>query len=488
MSKFIVYDDTFSAPAEILSLLGVRRFSEVYYRKRSLERWMAAIADKAGLVLVALHDERSRTQMDRLAQLGGRLTLLYMPAYMAFACAEENAVLFLRRLSFSRTSLGVYDETARTNRPTLKLALLEGDAARRFAAALSAGEDAEFLLGEEQGSLEPVQDDVGIIDMRDPMHFTDYLTSNFDVRFFNSVQTVNDFVVLKRSTQKDKLRGEHALYRLLPDSMRMFFIQPYDYQEEAGSASYKMERLFVPDMALQWIHGSVDEVDMNRFLDKIFYFLSIRPVRRPTSGEAQAVHDDAYRQKVSRRLEEFKAQPEFQVILPHVASAFGSIDALYARYFRLLDTRNPKAVELRVGHGDLGFSNILYSKSTGILRLIDPRGAEKEEDLYMDPHYDLAKLSHSICGNYDFINHGLFRLDVGARLQVQLVIDPAPPLWARPLFEERLAAHGFSASLIRLYEASLFLSMVPLHIDSPKKVLAFLLNAGQILKEIEEYA
>jgi hypothetical protein len=30
--------------------------------------------------------------------------------------------------------------------------------------------------------------------------------------------------------------------------------------------------------------------------------------------------------------------------------------------------------------------------------------------------------------------------------------------------------------------------MVPLHIDSPKKVLAFLLNAGQILAELEERA
>jgi hypothetical protein len=425
VNKFIIYDDTFFAPAEILSLLGVRRFSEVYYRKRSLQRWMTAIAEKAGLVLVALHDERSRTQVERLTHLGGRLTLLYMPAYMAFACAEEKAVLFLRKLSFSRTSLGVYDEAVRTARPTLKLALLEGHAARRFAAALSAGEDAASLLGEEQESLQPVQDDVGIIDMRDPMHFTDYLTSNFDVRFFNSVQTVNDFVVVKRSTQKQKLRSEHALYRLLPDAMRMFFIQPYDYEEDAEFASYKMERLFVPDMALQWIHGSVDEVDLNRFLDKIFYFLSIRPVRRASGGTAQAVHDDAYRRKVSRRLEEFKALPEFQVVLPHVEAAFGSIDALYTRYFRLLDARHPKAAELRIGHGDLGFSNILYSKSTGILRLIDPRGAEKEEDLYMDPHYDVAKLSHSICGNYDFINHGLFRLDIGARLQVQLVIDPS---------------------------------------------------------------
>ena len=39
---------------------------------------------------------------------------------------------------------------------------------------------------------------------------------------------------------------------------------------------------------------------------------------------------------------------------------------------------------------------------------------------------------------------------------------------------------------MRLYEASLFISMLPLHIDYPQKVLGFILNAINILKEIEE--
>ena len=42
------------------------------------------------------------------------------------------------------------------------------------------------------------------------------------------------------------------------------------------------------------------------------------------------------------------------------------------------------------------------------------------------------------------------------------------------------------ASLVRIYEASLFLSMLPLHIDYPQKVFGFLLNAINILKEIEK--
>ena len=39
---------------------------------------------------------------------------------------------------------------------------------------------------------------------------------------------------------------------------------------------------------------------------------------------------------------------------------------------------------------------------------------------------------------------------------------------------------------MRIYEASLFLSMLPLHIDNPHKVFGFILNVKNILKEIEE--
>ena len=40
---------------------------------------------------------------------------------------------------------------------------------------------------------------------------------------------------------------------------------------------------------------------------------------------------------------------------------------------------------------------------------------------------------------------------------------------------------------VRIYEASLFLSMLPLHMDNPHKVFAFILNAKNILEEIEGY-
>jgi hypothetical protein len=141
---------------------------------------------------------------------------------------------------------------------------------------------------------------------------------------------------------------------------------------------------------------------------------------------------------------------------------------------------------LVVGHGDLCFSNIFYYKTNQYLKLIDPRGADNENDLYTDPYYDLAKLSHSIQGAYDFINLDKFDITIDEDLRPRLSIEGRPPAWAGQLFRAQLEKSGFDPALTRLCEASLFISMLPLHIDRPRKVLAFIINAARILDTLSD--
>ena len=140
--------------------------------------------------------------------------------------------------------------------------------------------------------------------------------------------------------------------------------------------------------------------------------------------------------------------------------------------------------KLAVGHGDLCFSNILYSKEAEILKLIDPKGALLQEELYTDPYYDLAKLSHSICGCYDFFNSGLYEISIKRDLKLDLTIDTDNTSY-KEIFKSYLQENGYNYALVRLYEASLFLSMLPYHMDQPGKVFGFLLNAIKILDEVE---
>ena len=164
-----------------------------------------------------------------------------------------------------------------------------------------------------------------------------------------------------------------------------------------------------------------------------------------------------------------------------------TIDSLVERYFALkekIESRVTFKNQMVIGHGDPCFANTLYNKSTQTLKFIDPKGASREEDLWTNPYYDIAKLSHSVCGKYDFFNNGLFDIRVSEDFSYDLEI-PFDNTEYMKIFKEKVEENGFDYLTVRIYEASLFISMLPLHIDNPHKVFGFILNVDRILKEIE---
>ena len=141
---------------------------------------------------------------------------------------------------------------------------------------------------------------------------------------------------------------------------------------------------------------------------------------------------------------------------------------------------------MTVAHGDLCFSNILYNHDVNLLKLIDPKGAETEDELYMNPYYDIAKLSHSVCGSYDYFNSDQYEISMDPDMRLKLTVDSDNDRYVK-IFYEYLNENGIDPLLIRIYETSLFLSMLPLHMDREKKVLGFILNAIRIMDELEKY-
>ena len=168
---------------------------------------------------------------------------------------------------------------------------------------------------------------------------------------------------------------------------------------------------------------------------------------------------------------------------------FNSIDEIVALYKEIYLKETKKLYKQNkyvsvIGHGDVFFANMLYSKEVNLLRLIDPKGVLEEKDLWTDPYYDIAKLSHSICGNYDFFNVDEYDIELNKDMKFNLNIHFDNRSY-KEIFKEYLSSNGFDYTLVRVYEASLFLSMLPLHIDNIHKVFGFLLNAINILEEIK---
>jgi hypothetical protein len=137
-------------------------------------------------------------------------------------------------------------------------------------------------------------------------------------------------------------------------------------------------------------------------------------------------------------------------------------------------------------HGDLCFSNILYDPQTGLLKLIDPRGEFLEPGCYGDPRYDLAKLLHSFHGGYDFVVHDMYGLRQTGENQFafRLFRTPDAERTSSELVQWFKGKVGAEFEELVLLEALLFLTMLPLHHDHPKRQIAFYLTGINLLSEL----
>lgn len=328
----------------------------------------------------------------------------------------------------------------------------------------------------------------GLVDIGSITNFIQCITGTFDSRYFNSLQG-NEYTIVKSSSNKQKIKAEYTFYHLLPEDMKFWFVMPFDYKETDSQASYTMERLHMTDLAIKWVHGSMDKSEFEELMDKYFFFFRSRHSKDCTPEAYQKVASSLYEDKVRERVEDLKKLTEYKKIKMFLdVSPETDLDYLVAKYMRLkekIEKDTPRPHQLVIGHGDPCFANALYNKSTKTLKFIDPKGALTEEQLWTDPYYDVAKLSHSVCGRYDFFNNDLFDIRVNSNFTYDLEI-PFDNGKYKQIFQEKAQQNGFNYMLIRIYEASLFLSMLPLHIDNPLKVLGFILNAKNILEEIEK--
>ena len=79
-------------------------------------------------------------------------------------------------------------------------------------------------------------------------------------QYFNEMLS-NQFYITKSSRDIGKIRAEHDFYYLLPEKIQTFFVKPFDFEIKESIARYTMERLNIPDFAIQWIHKAMCQYD-----------------------------------------------------------------------------------------------------------------------------------------------------------------------------------------------------------------------------------
>jgi len=238
---------------------------------------------------------------------------------------------------------------------------------------------------------------------------------------------------------------------MLPQSLQRWFVQPYNLNFNESFASYEMEKINKKNVGEMLVNGEVDIVSFKKMFDLIKKFKEECNSIYLKESDCMLESEYLVINKTKNRIKDSHGD-----LLDRVSKAYN--------FYK--DER--KIWNKTISHGDLCLSNILWIKEFNIIKFIDPRGANSVKDIYMDEYYDLAKLSHSIIGGYENILYRSNYTDDGIK----------------NIFLEYLKQNDISFNLLRVYEASLFLSMVPLHKENQKNVEGFLSKCDSILLEL----
>ena len=137
-------------------------------------------------------------------------------------------------------------------------------------------------------------------------------------------------------------------------------------------------------------------------------------------------------------------------------------------------------------HGDLCASNILTDNRNGTIKLIDPRGGldtlfKSKNNIAGDFRYDVAKLGHSLIGNYDYIVTDFYNLKIHKNnLNFNFSLHHKSKTFLENYYYNKVEEIGLDKQVINASIVNLFLSMLPLHSDDENRQIALLLNAYRL--------
>lgn len=303
-------------------------------------------------------------------------------------------------------------------------------------------------------------------------------TRLIESRTFNTLKIHPLFPeIIKSSRDSQKLKNEVFWYRELPDQFKALAPQVFSCDE----AGIRMEYYGYGTLAEKFLYDDLPAAEWRSILQKLFKIVSLFSEHHFEFD--QHVFQIFYCNKFEKRCEKAAEIPEIKRLfslekLKINGEAVLGLPALLP-FIRSELREIAQTARGTLCHGDLCFNNILYDRKTGIIKLIDPRGnIEGIPSIMCDPRYDIAKLKHSYCGGYDRIVEGEFFVNESSEGCFDFIVSGSNDAGEREsVFKELCAGSGFDSRIVDIIEAYLFLTMIPLHTDSLRKMKAFFLTA-----------
>jgi hypothetical protein len=305
-------------------------------------------------------------------------------------------------------------------------------------------------------------------------------------RAFNQLRVENR-TLSKLSIQAGKMKAEANWFYQAPSALRVFLPGYMGETVQDNMTGYTLEYLFLTPLNDLFVFGRLPERVWDRIMAACHEFHDLCCQH---DGPEMLVDgcQHLYLGKTEERLLTFSRQRS--IPLDQCWTYNGKqAPSLRDMFLSVAKHVNPtKAPHIKVTHGDFHFANIFYdSRSLGI-KVVDPRGEMMgEQHIYGDRRYDVAKLAHSVFGLYDFIISGLFQAVVSPDYSIDFHIGHNPQIaMVQNVFARHFWNNGeTSRSEILAIIILLFLSMLPLHGDDPKRQDTLMANAFRLYFDLQ---
>lgn len=296
--------------------------------------------------------------------------------------------------------------------------------------------------------------------------------------------------VIKSSSNESKIEAESKWFETIPGELKIYtpmLLEPFDHIRK----SYKLEYLYNTTLNELFVFSRLPNNILTNILISCLDFIDLCKEYHSIDTDKNILQDLFYEktiERVSKYITDLNIDPNAKWNFNNNISV--SINDI------LYDTNKFIPSELQyktIMHGDLCFSNIIFNFRTGRIQVFDPRGLNHsgEISIYGDFRYDIAKLSHSILGLYDWIIAGYYIINKKNKTHsIEFKINIDNKLFEIQSIFVSIIKEKYSISEKSLYamQIHLFLSMLPLHSDDKKRQDALFANAFRLYEIFKEAA
>jgi serine/threonine protein kinase len=302
-------------------------------------------------------------------------------------------------------------------------------------------------------------------------------------RYFNHISYDHKLnLITKSSEDEHKLINEIQWYLSLPEEIKAFVPSLKGYSFTEGNVYLQLQYLPYPTLAELLVNNLLNSKEWNIVFSKIEHLLNIFSTYSTRASEEDII--SMYIDKTYQRLSAFIKHNRTARMI-HSSGSFklnGKKVECPLNFFEKHVNRITKMAypqHFTIIHGDLCCSNILYNQKDKQIFLIDPRGSFGRKGIYGDQRYDMSKMRHSFSG-YDLIVQDRVTMkcsnfSMDFELPFGLENPEIAKRWdnvCKSMLEE-----------IRIIESLLFLSMLPLHQDNPRRQMMMYALGTKLLHE-----